>query len=338
MTRSAALACAFVLSSVVLAAQVRVSDKVVSEDRYPPRQTMFSGGVMGLADLTYSTIPGYRRLTLDLYLPPGPTANAHPTVVYLHGGGWSGGTPRNAGAFENWPEVLASIAARGYVVASIEYRFAREAPFPAALHDVKNALRWLRANAAAYGIDPQRMVVWGSSAGGQLAGLAATTCGVSALDPPVISGRGSATAGAKPPSDCVQGAVLWYAASDLAMSAAGGRAGAPNQYLGCTPPNCAEQAKAASVNTYVDASDPPMLLIHGAADATVPVAQSQSLYSALQAKGVRSELLVLPDIDHSYLGKTPEATRDASRKGLEKTIAFIDAIIGPGSRSASERK
>ena len=329
-------------------AQVPVSDKVVTVDAYPERRATFPGGVTGLPDLTYATISGYRRLTLDLYVPSDSPAVRHPVVMYIHGGGWSGGSPRNAGAFENWPAVLASIAARGYVVASIEYRFSREAPFPAALHDTKNAIRWLRTNAAKYGVDTDRILVWGSSAGGQLAGLAATTCGVTELEPPVIAGRGErqgATPPAPPPSDCVQAAVLWYAASDLEAAAnpppgspdarggaQRGGGGGPRDYLGCAPANCGGPAKAASVGTYVRASDPPILLIHGAADHTVPVVQSEKLYELLQAKGARSELLVFPGIDHSFIGKTPEATRDASRKALERTIAFIDATIGSNSR------
>jgi dipeptidyl aminopeptidase/acylaminoacyl peptidase len=83
------------------------------------------------------------------------------------------------------------------------------------------------------------------------------------------------------------------------------------------------------VSTYVKAGDPPMLLVHGAADKTVSVAQSQKLYDLLQSKGVPSELLVLPDIDHSFIGKTPDATREAARAGLARTIVFIDAVIGP---------
>jgi acetyl esterase/lipase len=329
-------------------AQVQVSDKVVTVDAYPERRATFPGGVTGLPDLTYVTINGYRRLTLDLYLPSDSPATRHPAVIYIHGGGWAGGSPRNAGAFENWPAVLASIAARGYVVASIEYRFGREAPYPAALHDTKNAIRWLRTNAAKFGVESDRILAWGASAGGELAGLAATTCGVTELEAPITGGRGrpeGAMSPAPAPSDCVQAAVLWYAASDLEAAAnpppgsADARGGAqrgggggPRDYLGCTPPNCGAQAKAASVGTYVKEGGPPILLIHGEADHTVPVLQSQRLYEQLQAKGVRSELLVFPEIDHSFIGKTPDATRDASRKALDKTIAFIDATIGPKSR------
>src|SRR6185312_15847831 len=85
---------------------------------------------------------------------------------------------------EDWPGVLASVAGRGYVVASVEYRLSGEARFPAAIQDVKAAIRWLRTHASQYGIEPRRAVIWGGSAGGQLAALAGTTCGIAALEPP----------------------------------------------------------------------------------------------------------------------------------------------------------
>ena len=294
---SCTFGCGLVAASAL--AQVPVADAVFSRDVYPEVRASFRAGVVGIPDVTYATASGYRRLKLDLYIPPPSSAGPHPVIVYIHGGGWSGGTPRTTGAFENWPEVLASFAARGFVVASLQYRLSGEAPFPAALHDVKSAIRWLRTNATTYNIDTQRFVTWGVSAGGQLAGLAAVSCGVAELEPPAAAGRGGGRGGAgggpaaggrgdaappapaaPPASNCVQGSVLWYAASSLerAATAATGRAGgAPteNAYLGCTPPDCATQSKAATVNTYVDATDPPMLLIHGETDTTVSVDQSR---------------------------------------------------------------
>src|SRR5205823_4090791 len=118
-----------------------------------------------------------------------------------------------------------SLAARGYVVASVEYRLSSEARFPAAVQDLKAAIRWLRSQASTYGIDRNRGLVWGASAGGQLAALAATSCGVAALEPPVAApptaeprgAAGSRTAATPMPteSDCVQGAVTWYGIFDF---------------------------------------------------------------------------------------------------------------------------
>ena len=315
-------------------AQVATAKEAVLEERYPQPQVKFPGGVTSLPDLTYSTIPGYRQLKLDLYLPPGKITEARPLVIYVAGGGWAADRPRNAGAFEDFPGVFVSLAKKGYVIASIRYRLNREASFPAAEHDTKNAIRWLRSNAAKYGIDKNRVVIWGGSAGGQLAGLAAVSCGDPALAPPVPTGKATAL----PESDCVSGAVIWYGIFDFAQmgpppsapnaNAANRPPDAASQFLGCKAADCPDVARTASAVHHIDANDPPMLLIHGSADRVVPVKQSQQMYEALQAKGVKSELVIIPDVDHSFIGKTPEATHAASNLALKKTLEFIDSILG----------
>jgi acetyl esterase/lipase len=147
-----------------------ISGAVVSADRFPATTAAFPGGVTARPDVVYWTPPGgFQPQTLDLYRPAGE--GPHPLVIYVHGGGWVGGTARNAGTFENFPGVLADLASRGYVVASVNYRLAGEARFPGAIQDVKAAVRYLRANAASLGVDPDKVLIWGSSAGGQLAGL-----------------------------------------------------------------------------------------------------------------------------------------------------------------------
>ena len=300
-----------------------IGTKAVLEDRYPERRIVFPGGVTGLADLTYSTLPGFRPLTLDLYLPANPASGGAPVIVYVHGGGWTSGHTRHSGAFENWPGVLASIAARGYVVASLSYRLSGEAPSPAAEQDVKSAVRWLRANAARFGVDKRRIGIWGGSAGGQLAALAGTSCGVAALEPPVANAK------APVESDCVQAVVAWYGVFDVAPLAKNIVAPATvARYLGCEPDACPDDKIAlASAVRYVDRSDPPFLLIHGALDKTVAVSQSQKFHAALQASAVKSQLIVLPDVDHSFVGSTPQLTRDASLRALRATIDFFDATL-----------
>ena len=374
------LAFAAVCSPVSLGAQhalaAAVSPQVVPEDRYPARHVDFPRGVVGVPDLVYATLPGFRPLHLDLYLPPtGPSNKTHPFVVYLHGGGWQGGHTRQSGAFSSWPTVLASLAARGYVVASVEYRLSSEARFPAAEQDVKAAIRWLRSKASTYGIDKSRGLVWGASAGGQLAALTATSCGVAKLEPvgaPAWAGEpggskplaaagaaadaraatdprgaaGAATAAgaapvAEPESDCVQGAVTWYGIFDFGTLAsqrdpnsaafADRETSADARYLGCKISACPPAiVAAASPVTYVDHDDPPMLLIHGLSDKTVPVAQSREMYDKLNAAGVQVQLLLVPDVDHSFIGKTPDDTRRASREALGKVFEFIDATLGAG--------
>jgi acetyl esterase/lipase len=286
-----------------------IGTKAVIEDRYPERRVVFPGGVAGLPDLVYSTVAGFRPLTLDLYLPPKPVSGGAPVIIYVHGGGWMSGHTRHSGAFEDWPGVLASLAGRGYVVASLNYRLSSEAPSPAAEQDVKSAVRWLRGNAARFGVDKRHFGIWGGSAGGQLAALA----------------------GAKAPleSDCVQAVVTWYGVFDFAPLTKSGSVPPPvARYLGCNNSACSdEQVALASAIRHIDRNDPPFLLIHGALDKTVAPSQSEKFHAALEAGAVKSQLMVLPDVDHSFVGNTPELTRNASLRALHATIDFFDATL-----------
>jgi acetyl esterase/lipase len=299
----------------------KISATVVSEDHYPPVRVAFPGGVTGLPYQTYTSWSGYRSLKLDLYLTP-DSLNARgprPFIVFAHGGGWLGGSPRTTGAFSNWPEVLASFAARGYVVASVSCRLSGEATSPVPVQDVKAAIRCLRANANSFNVDKNRGLVWGPSAEGQVADLVGVSCGVEALEPPATE------------SDCVQGVVDWYGVTSF-TSAAANASNAKSAYLaalGCEDVACVDTAgPAASPVTYVDPTDPPILIIHGTADKTVRFQQAQELHDRLRANNVRVELLALPGIDHSFLGPTPEATRKANLTACSRTVAFIDQTIG----------
>jgi len=321
-----------------------VASHPVLDDRYPQHPATFPQGVVGIPDLVYESLPGFRPLHLDLYEPPGK-AGSHPLVIFIHGGGWVSGHTRHSGAFENWPGVLASLAAKGYVVASVEYRLSGEARFPAAIQDIKASVRWLRVHGSDYGIDKTRALVWGGSAGGQLAALAATSCGVTALEPAtagVASGRAPAAVSPALESDCVQGVITWYGIFDFAtLAAQAGASGqqvntagsAPSQYLGCALSSCSSAVlAAASAAHYVDSKSPPALLIHGTNDHTVPVQQSRDFYALLKSKGVLAEFVEIPGVDHSFIGSTPDATRVASLQALKKSFEFIDQTIGAGRR------
>lgn len=299
--------------------------KPVLEDKYPSRIVQFDN-VEGLSDLVFATVPGFRPLHLDLYRPKNIGSRPLPLVIYVHGGGWQGGHTRHSGAFENWPGVLASLAAKGYVVASLEYRLSGEAPFPAAFDDVKAAVKWLRSQATSYGIDPSRAVIWGGSAGGHLAALTAVSCE-----------DGKAAADDKAQSACVQGLVAWYGVFDFRSVLATERSRTPDanapaaasRFLACASSECDPQVVArASPIDHVDSKDPPVLLIHGSRDAVVSVEQSKRFHEALQACGVSSTMKIIEGVDHSFIGSTPQQTRAASLDALEATFRFIDATIG----------
>jgi acetyl esterase/lipase len=300
-----------------------VADAAALDDPYPDRITHFPDQVIGLADVTYSTLPGFRPLVVDIYRPMRHD-NAKPLVLYIHGGGWMNGHTRHLGALTDFPAVLARLASEGFVVASPEYRLSGEAPFPAALQDARAALRFLKANAAKYGIDPTRTGVFGGSAGGHLAALTALTCGDTSLDPePAPAG-----------SECVQAVVTWYGAFDFApiVAAAAKDRSADDpvlKFLGCAAGHCTAAAiERASPINRVTAKAPPFLLIHGEADAVVPVQQSHAFEAQLAAAGVPVEAIYIGGAGHSWIGATPADTRSATLRATNATFDFFRSELG----------
>ena len=335
--------------SATVIAQLPMPTPEISErppiDRYPKHHVSFANGVQGIPDIVYERPVGYRPLTLDIYLPPSsvkkPVAG-FPLIVQIHGGGWMLGDKRVILSFVDWPSVLASLAGRGYVVASINYRLSSEARFPAQIQDVKAAIRWLRVNESTYGIDPARIATWGPSAGGHLAALAGVSCGATGLEP-----EGATTPEAEKVSDCVQAIVAWFGVFDMAtiqMQARGvstmsreGREAPEWRLLGCYASECkGEQLAAASPISYADANDPPMLLIVGDSDELVPVKQTLDMTDKLKQIGVKNELIVLPGVGHGFVGKTESETREANLKALAATFAFFDSTIGTKHRAMNK--
>lgn len=223
---------------------------------------------------------GGRKEKADLYLPANPKPEQKfPAVVIIHGGGWSGGEKRAAREIN----IGTTLALNGYVGMSIDYVLANsEHPgptWPQNLHDCKIAVRWLRANAERLRIDPAHIGVIGGSAGGHLAAMVGL-CG-GELDPP---GEG----------DCrvqcavdLYGPVLWFEQRDLAMFRKT-RAEAPELY------------KQADPRSHIDKQDPPLLILHGTADKTVAVADSEALAAAMKAAGATYQLEIIPDAPHSF--------------------------------------
>ncbi|MFV3128953.1 alpha/beta fold hydrolase [Niveispirillum sp. KHB5.9] len=326
-------------------AAIGASVQQVGADTLSTVTVPFAGGVTGLPETVYKTVPGYRPLKLDLFLPAGAGTDGrqHPVIVYIHGGGWMGGGPRRSAAFQDWPKVLAGIAAKGYVVASVGYRFSAEAPFPAAVKDVKSAVRWLRANGARYGVDPGRFAVWGQSAGGHLAALVGASCGDPAFAddapaparPATVETVPIGAGGADQASDCVQAVVSWFGIYDFASMPSYLKQDAATtdplrMFLGCNAGGCdADRTRQASPIAHVDAKDPPFLLLHGRDDNVVPVAQQDRFASALSASKVSVKTRVFEGANHSWIAQAPERTREVSRQALTDTIDFIEAAIGP---------
>jgi acetyl esterase/lipase len=282
--------------------------------------------VEGLLDITYSTVMGYRPLKLDLYHST-TAKELRPAVIFLHGGGWFVGSPRMVSpVFGEKDQALAALAARGYVTIGATYRLSGEARFPAAIEDVKAAIRWTRANAAKYGIDPKRVALWGESAGAYLAILGGTSCGVAALE-----GKG----GNPEQSSCVQAVVDFYGPNDFAQMDSQNRPDAQirhsaadspeSKFLGCSLPECPKELlQLASPLTSIKADTPPFLIMHGDVDTAVPIQQSRLLRDALKAKGVPVTLVEVPGVNHGFAG----ATAEQGRKINEQLYKFLDTTFG----------
>jgi acetyl esterase/lipase len=288
-------------------------------------KTTLDNGITALLDVTYATVSGFRPLKLDLYYKENDTA-AKPAVVWIHGGGWAGGNPRmGVAVLGTSDQVLSNLAARGYVTAGVSYRLSGEAPFPAAMQDVKAAIRFLRANAAKYHIDPQRIAVWGESAGGHLAALAGTSCGVAALE-----GQG----GNAGQSSCVQAAIDFYGPTNFAKLDAqalpnGMKHSTPDspesKFLGCNLATCSPELLAlANPITHINDKTPPFLIMHGDADPAIAPQQSQDLFNALRAKGVQAKIKIVPGVGHVFMG----ASKDQAMDILNTVNEFLDETFG----------
>jgi acetyl esterase/lipase len=270
------------------------------------------GGLVTWRAAEYAVVPGYRPLLLDVVRPD--SAGDVPLVVFVHGGGWRTGSRSGMGPmFAGWdPSPFAELAAAGFAVASIDYRLSAEARFPAPLDDVRGALAWLADQAGELGVRPGPCALWGESAGGHLAALAALT------------------------GDGVTAVVDWYGPSDLTTmaddAATGGRSitdpGSPDSreslMLGGPATEHPHAARAASPVAHVHPGAPAFLLRHGTADRFVPTRQSQRLADALDGVGARPRLDLVDGADHLWLGD-PQAARTA----FDDAVAFLRSHLTP---------
>ncbi len=254
-----------------------------------------NAGMRFVPDLEYAKVDGV-SLQLDLYLPAhtaSPSkAVAPPLVVWIHGGGWTEGARR--------PCPMTWLVGRGYAVASITYRLAPKYIFPAQIEDCKAAIRWLRANAAEYGYDPDRIGLCGESAGGHLVTLLGLTSGTGnkALDGKVGDHLDT--------SSDVQAVCEMYGPADLTKPVNDHVPGTVDiqkivtTFLGGSLEEKHEQAVAASPLTYITAKSPPFLIVHGDHDPLVAVDQAWMLFHAMRAAKAPVELWVIPNGSHVF--------------------------------------
>lgn len=263
-----------------------------------------------IRDLPFAADMGYRPLSLDLHLPD-ESSTSMPVIVELHGGGWLRGTRREFTPLLSDHESFERITAAGFAVVAADYRLSGEARFPAQLDDVRRALDWVAGPGVDHGLDPDRLVLWGGSAGGTLAALVALE-----------------------PGAPVRGVIDWYGPSDLQAMEAHTRVlgvDAPGEsredrWLGGWVEELPDAARAASPVNHVHAAAPPFHLAHGDADDAVPLAQSDALAVALRAAGVEVELLIEPGAGHFWRGAAPERVAAL----FESAIAFATQVTAPG--------
>ena len=251
------------------------------------------------------------RQRLDLYLPEQPATDRLPVIVFLHGGGWMQGDKADGAR-----RLLPFVAAGRYAGVSAGYRLSGEATWPAQIHDAKAAVRWVRANAAEHGLDPEHIAVWGRSAGAHLALMLGATGDVRDLEGDVGGHPGQ--------SSRVSAVVNFFGVTD--MQALIGETSdidrtspeAPEALLigGALRENPAK-ARAASPLTYVTPGDPPVLTLHGTGDRTVPYDQAARLHEALTRARVPSYLITVNKAGHG--GFPDEAT--------ERTAAFFARVL-----------
>ncbi|MFE9635584.1 alpha/beta hydrolase fold domain-containing protein [Streptomyces sp. NPDC006463] len=282
-------------------------------------------GIRRFEGVTYATKPGYRPRLLDVQLPAGE--GPFPVVVWIHGGGWLEGDRRYPPPTVPAALLHGSVLTAGLALVSIDYRHSLEAPFPAQLHDVKAAIRYVRRFAADLGIDPERIGVWGESAGGHLAALAGLvgpgSAGGAELEG--TEGVGSGETG-------VLAVVDWYGCSDLAALAAHPMPPMPpgvefpdpyEALLGGTEAERPALARAASPVTYAGGPHlPPFLLVHGTADGLVPYSQSEALAGALEDAGGEVTLEPVDGADHIFLG-SPDIPGIVAR-----SVSFLARHLG----------
>ena len=270
--------------------KVDFADSPARNDQRERRGNNGPEGLTVLRDVVYGK-GGGRDLKMDIVLPKETPDGPCPAFVWIHGGGWQAGT-KDGGVRQVAPFVRS-----GFVGATIEYRLTGEAPFPAQIEDCKCAIRYLRSHAKKYHIDPDRIAVGGSSAGGHLVALMGTSGDVAELE---------GTGGWPEQSSRVQAVVDLYGPTDFQkfVTTEGyerhNRDGSPESKLlgGGEVLANPEGIKRVNPITYIDKNDPPFLIIHGDSDKTVPFNQSQALHAALQSAGVPSKLHIIPGAGH----------------------------------------
>lgn len=245
-------------------------------------------------DVVFTPAGWPQALKADVYLPKGK--GPFPAVLVIHGGGW------NSGDRDQVKGIAERVAKRGFVAVNTTYRLAPGSIFPAQLQDVQQAVLWMRANAAAYNIDPTRIGAFGYSAGAHLAALLG---GINENDP---LGK---------PGAAVRAVVAGGTPTDLTKFPGGTLV---PEFIGGGLPGKLAEYRVASPVTYVTAGDPPVFLYHGGWDKLVPVDHAEDYQKLLQKNGVPNELFILRGRGHIAAFLTDGPAVDAALDFLDRWL------------------
>jgi len=279
------------------------------------------GNVVAERDVEYAKA-GDISLKLDIYRPKAEAAAPRACIVWIHGGGWQAGNKSGGAA-----RVAPLVATGDYVGVSVGYRLSDVATWPAQIHDCKAAIRYVRANAPRLGIDPSKIGVWGSSAGGHLVSLLGTSGDVKELEGSL------GTTGVSSRVNCV---VDYCGPSDfLLFGTQSPRLNEPGQPLyklfGGPLKDHEKAAREASPVTYVSKDDPPFLIVHGTADNTVNIRQAERLYEVEKEAGVNTTFVKMLGGSHAIGGREIEARVKAF---LDRNLLGRDVAVSSESIQA----
>jgi acetyl esterase/lipase/type 1 glutamine amidotransferase len=263
-------------------------------------------------DIVYATVDGF-ELTLDAAYPKEMSGNA-PAIVHIHGGGWQKGQKSARYAIQ--------FARNGFVGFSINYRLSGTALFPAGVHDCKTAIRWVRANAKKYNVDPNRIGIVGSSAGGHLVSLLGTSGGDDYLE-----GDGPH----QEFSSRVQSVVNHFGPMDLAHinDSPSNDVWRQEKWLGKSIAEASDEIRRANPMTFIDAQDPPTLTIHGELDTLVTINNGEVFYEALQKAGVETEIVRVKNAGHGYRPIPKNATVTPGKQEIDAlAMGWFEKTLG----------
>ncbi len=294
------------LAAIILAIKMQIHQSEVHKNL--AKHILFKGANSAITIVYGPHIDNEANL-LDLWLPKEAESShkktLYPVIVFIHGGAWESGD-------KTFMPFQAPFNSRGYAVACINYRLTRESPYPAQIVDCKIAISWLRSHAKVFGLDPDRIGVWGISSGGHLAALLGTTSDITNHEwesPSNVSSGVQAVCDWAGPTDLLT--IAQQSGTNYMLSRA------VKQFLGATPEEKPEIAREASPVNYVHKGCPPFLIMHGERDTIIPIEQSKELASRLKANRDNCILEIIAGGSHHF----------ADESTVARVIQFFDLVL-----------